>query len=88
MERLWRTLRLDGWERAEPVLRAYVEGLKGYQTNKLKPISKKDQEAVYQHWAAVFEAFGYPREYPPPIVDHAAAAARAKAMFAAAARRA
>lgn len=29
-----------------------------------------------------------PREYPPPIVDHAAAAARAKAMFAAAARRA
>lgn len=74
MERLWRTLRLDGWERAEPVLRAYVEGLKGYQTNKLKPISKKDQEAVYQHWAAVFEAFGYPREYPPPAPAPAAPA--------------
>ena len=66
MEDLWTRLRLDGWERAQPVLQAYVDGLKGYQTNKLKPISKKDKEAVYQHWASIFEAFGYSREYPPP----------------------
>lgn len=65
MERIWGTLRLEGWERAEPVLQQYVDGLKGYQTNTLKPISKKDKDAVYQHWAAVFQAFDYPREYPP-----------------------
>lgn len=66
MERLWDTLRIPGWDNAERVLQTYVDGLAGYQTNKLKRISKRDKDAVYQSWQSMFDAFGYDREYSSP----------------------
>ena len=65
MEAMFSKLRLPGWDSAAPVLQRYVDGLAGYQTNKLKKIGKKEQDAVYEHWRVLFDAFGYDREYPP-----------------------
>ena len=71
MQDMYERLRIPGWTTAEPVLQRYVDGLKGYETNRLKKISKRERDAVYQEWRAVFDAFGYDREYPPVEPVHA-----------------
>ena len=65
MSDIYARLRLPGWATAEPVLQSYVDGLAGYKTNKLKKIGRKERDAVYEKWHAVFDAFGYERDYPP-----------------------
>lgn len=62
LETIYRTFDLPDWHRAEPALRGYVEGLEGYQRNKLS-LPQKDRDAVYAHWGAAFENFGYDRHY-------------------------
>ncbi|NOY28450.1 MAG: sulfotransferase [Oligoflexia bacterium] len=66
MEHLWDTLRIPNWDNAERVLQTYVDGLAGYQTNKLKRITKRDKGAVYEAWRPMFDAFGYDPEYSSP----------------------
>jgi hypothetical protein len=52
---------LPGWDRAEPVLKQYLSGLKGFKRNQLK-ISDRRKEAVWTRWRPVFDAFGYSQE--------------------------
>lgn len=62
LENIYRTFELPDWNRAEPVLRGYVDGLEGYKRNKLS-LPERDREAVYHHWQVAFENFGYDRHY-------------------------
>lgn len=58
VERIFQQFGLPGWQRSQPVLRRYLDGLKGYRTNKLQ-ISDQQRAAVRREWHQVFEAFGY-----------------------------
>lgn len=62
LENIYRTFELPDWERAEVVLRGYVEGLRGYKRNQLT-LPERDRDAVYDHWRIAFEAFGYDRHH-------------------------
>lgn len=62
LENIYRTFELPDWERAEVVLRGYVEGLRGYKRNKLS-LPERDRDAVYDHWRTAFETFGYDRHH-------------------------
>ncbi len=71
MADIYDRLRLPGWGTARPVLQGYVDGLAGYQRNKLKKISRKEKRQVYEHWRVAFDAFGYDADYPPVEPVHA-----------------
>ncbi len=51
-----------GWDAARPVLEGYLEGVKGYQRNKLK-LDQRTRDEVYEAWRPAFDAFGYSRDY-------------------------
>lgn len=72
LEDLYARLRIPGWESNRAALQTYVDGLQGYQTNKLKTISRKEKRMVYEHWRVAFDAFGYDESYPPVEPVHAA----------------
>jgi hypothetical protein len=63
MERIFAQFSLPGWARARPVLRRYLDGLAGYQRNRLQ-INDAQRAAVYREWRHVFDAFGYPEDLP------------------------
>ncbi len=71
LEDLYQHLRLPGWQRTAPVIQQYVDGLAGYETNKLKSISRKEKRMVREYWGQAFEAFGYDEAYPPAEPIHA-----------------
>ncbi len=62
LERIYDRFELRGWDRAEPVLRGYVEGLGDYKRNKLK-LDARTRDEVYTAWQAAFDAFGYDRDH-------------------------
>jgi len=55
---IYEQFELPGWDRAEPVLRDYVDGLRGYQRNRLR-LDRKSRKRVFEAWRASFEAYGY-----------------------------
>ncbi len=61
VERIFQQFGLPGWQRSQPVLRRYLDGLKGYRTNKLQ-ITDQQRAAVRREWHHVFDAFGYPED--------------------------
>lgn len=60
--RIYEQFGLGGWDTAEPVLKRYVSGLKGYRRNELK-LEQRLRDDVYEWWRSAFDAFGYDREY-------------------------
>ncbi|MEN0068356.1 MAG: sulfotransferase [Myxococcota bacterium] len=55
-------LGLPGWERAEVPLRRYVNGLKGYQRNRLR-LDQRSRDQVYDWWRVAFDALDYPQTH-------------------------
>ncbi len=62
IERIYKQFEFDNWPATKAALAPYVEGLKGYQRNALT-IGEEDREDVYREWRAVFDEYGYDREY-------------------------
>jgi hypothetical protein len=62
VRRIYEQFDLGRWAETEKALTPYVEGLKGYQRNKLK-ITADDMDEVYHWWRSVFDAYGYDRDY-------------------------
>jgi len=60
---VWEKLGFGDWEGAEPILTEYVDGLKGYKTNKLH-FDDKMKAKVYEAWRQCFDTFGYSKDYP------------------------
>ncbi len=58
MEQVWERLKLPRWSHAEGPLRSYVDGLRGYQRNKLV-MQESDRDQVRRAWAPAFETYGY-----------------------------
>lgn len=65
---IYEKLELPNWGITEPVIRQYVAGLEGYQTNKLPKLDPKTRELIQTYWKASFDAFGYS---PDRIERHA-----------------
>ncbi|MDP2316927.1 MAG: sulfotransferase [Pseudomonadota bacterium] len=55
------TLGLQGWERGEPALRAYLAGVGPYTRNALA-LDERDRARVDRAWESAFTAFGYSRD--------------------------
>jgi hypothetical protein len=62
IETIYRQFGYDNWPATKAAIQPYVEGLKGYQRNALK-ITEDDRDEVYREWRAVFDTYGYDREY-------------------------
>jgi hypothetical protein len=63
MERIYATLQLEGWEAAEPLLRAYAESQRDYKPNR-HILSADFVEKVNAHWGHIVDRFGYERMDP------------------------
>ncbi len=62
LQRIYEQFHFESWDATKAALAPYVEGLRGYQRNALK-ITEEDREDVYREWRAVFDEYGYDREY-------------------------
>jgi len=62
VQRIYETLGLPDFERAEVPLRRYVNGLKGYKRNKLK-LDQRSRDKVYDWWRVAFDELGYSRTH-------------------------
>jgi hypothetical protein len=62
LRRIYETLDLGGFARAEPAMRAYVDAQRGYEKNRLDELSEQDRRDVTARWAFAFRAFGYPSD--------------------------
>ena len=65
IENIYHQFGLSGWDRAQPILETYVQGLKGYKRNKLS-LDARVRDEIYEWWGMAFDAFGYSREYEIP----------------------
>jgi hypothetical protein len=62
IERIYDTLRLQDWAAARPVLERYLDGVEGYQRNKLR-LDKARRDDVWNEWRVMFDTYGYEREF-------------------------
>jgi hypothetical protein len=60
---IYQKFALRDWDRTERILEPYLDGLRGYQKNRLS-LDPKLKEFVYDRWRLVFDAFGYDQEHP------------------------
>ena len=58
VERLYQELDLGDFEAARPAPQTYVDGLAGYQPNRLS-LDEASKARVAARWRVAFEAFGY-----------------------------
>jgi hypothetical protein len=61
LHRIYEGLGLPDWEQYETTISPYLEGLKGFQKNKLD-ISDELKDYVYDRWRVAFDAFGYSKD--------------------------
>jgi len=59
-ERIYDQFGLPGWEAYRPQLQQYLDGLRGYRTNRLE-IDDATLDFVRERWGRVYEAYGYDR---------------------------
>jgi hypothetical protein len=59
LRRIYETLDLGGFARAEPAMRAYVDAQRGYEKNRLDELSAQDRREITERWAFAFRAFNY-----------------------------
>ncbi len=62
VEMIFDKLGFPGFDRAEVPLRRYVNGLKGYQRNRLK-LDQRSRDQVYDWWRVAFDELGYSRTH-------------------------
>ena len=60
LETFYGRLELPGFAQAEPVLRAYLDSIRGYQKNRYA-LNDEVIEKVNREWGFAFEAWGYER---------------------------
>jgi hypothetical protein len=74
---VYEQLGIPGFDRAEPSVRAYTNGLSGYRKNRFKP-DQATLDLVTERWRFALEAFGYPQRVAnrQPAAASAANAAR------------
>ncbi|BCU75857.1 sulfotransferase [Luteolibacter sp. LG18] len=59
VERIYRTLSLDGFEGFQPVLENAVTRQEGYQKNRFEPLEERLRKRLAREWQREFEAWGY-----------------------------
>lgn len=59
LRRVYEVLELGGFERVEPLIRAKVEEDRGYQGNRLPPLSAQLRKRLETEWSDYYSAFGY-----------------------------
>jgi hypothetical protein len=52
-------LGIDGYKKAEPAIKAYLDSVKGYKKNKFKPPGGLLKERIDKEWKLWFDRFGY-----------------------------
>lgn len=62
MERIYGTLKLDGYEDARPSMENYLQSVKQYKRNKYRPLPKAIHGKLHSAWDFWFEEFGYQRQ--------------------------
>jgi omega-hydroxy-beta-dihydromenaquinone-9 sulfotransferase len=62
--RIYRHLRLPGWDGLQPKLAAYVHSLHGYRKNAYAPLTLGLRNRVAQQWRRNFEMWGYSTDDP------------------------
>lgn len=60
MSRIYRELRLDGFDRAEPRIRDYLATVAGFQKNGHARLSESLKRRIVDRWRPCFLAWGYP----------------------------
>lgn len=58
LERLYAELDLPDWRQAAPAVATYLQGLSGYQKNRL-PMAQADIDRVAEHWGFATQEWGY-----------------------------
>ena len=58
LERLYAELDLPDWRQAAPAVATYLQGLSGYQKNRL-PMAQADIDRVAEHWGFATKEWGY-----------------------------
>lgn len=58
LEKIYRTIGLQGFESAQPRFERYIESQRNYRKNKLE-LSALDSQRVSRHWRTCFEQLGY-----------------------------
>lgn len=58
MERVYKSLGLNGFETAKPCFEKYLGSVKNFEKNKFS-MSEEDKENVKRRWGFVFEEYGY-----------------------------
>lgn len=66
MAALYAALDLPGFDRVEPKLRQYLDGLGAYRKNRYEELPAALRERVAREWRRSFEAWGYSPERPAP----------------------
>jgi len=59
MADIYDKLDLPNWRTAEPEIRRYLRGVRGYRTNRLPKLDPETRERIQHYWAPVFEAYRY-----------------------------
>jgi omega-hydroxy-beta-dihydromenaquinone-9 sulfotransferase len=62
LSRIYQTLDLEGFDRAEPAFKAYIDSQKSYKKNNFN-LSVEDCKRVEQRWAFAFSSLNYPLQY-------------------------
>ena len=60
MRRLYEALQLPGFDKVQPVLRKYLNSLRGYEKNQFPKLGAELRSTVHREWKRNFEAWGYP----------------------------
>jgi omega-hydroxy-beta-dihydromenaquinone-9 sulfotransferase len=62
LSRIYQTLDLEGFDRAEPAFKAYIDSQKSYKKNNFN-LSVEDCKRVEQRWGFAFSSLNYPLQY-------------------------
>ena len=60
MGKMYEALHLPGYSSVEPVLRGYVDSLRGYRKNSFPELPRELKVRIDREWKACFEAWNYP----------------------------
>ena len=64
LREIYARFNLPDWDAYHATISDYLDGLKGYRRNDLN-INQDLMDLVWDRWRVAFDAYGYPREYPP-----------------------
>jgi omega-hydroxy-beta-dihydromenaquinone-9 sulfotransferase len=59
LERIYKTMKIDGWEKMEPIYRKACELRSKHEQNKFSNLSVEEKSLIASKWGKFFDAFGY-----------------------------